>query len=242
MRVTPPKSEDKNKPSTSQEHGDLPAIKKWVDFNKIKNLPNAFDENLDDENECYDYVPILEIAEILQTEEEYRTYIFNILNAIFNDKLFENKNKSLEFKYQSKKNDTDLVLFDRDHQNKRYINIEIKQETVLLCLNQIDLYEYVKQDPSKILNSNPINCVKQVYRYMKNSQVKYAVLTTFNRTWFFKLENDILYISEKIDHDLFLKAMYYLVKISTVNSSKRKKDDINEKNGKISNDFFKKKY
>jgi len=67
-------------------------------------------------------------------------------------------------------------------------------------------------------------------------------LTTFNRTWFFKLENDILYISEKIDHDLFLKAMYYLVKISTVNSSKRKKDDINEKDGKISNDFFKKRY
>jgi hypothetical protein len=237
MRVTPPKSEDKNKPSTSQEHGDLPAIKKWVDFNKIKNLPNAFDENLDDENECYDYVPILEIAEILQTEEEYRTYIFNILNAIFNDQLFEHKR--LEFKYQNKKNDTDLVLFERDNPNKRYINIEIKQETVLEC--QIDLYEEnVKQDPSK--NSNPINCVKQVYRYMKNSQVKYAVLTTFNRTWFFKLENDILYISEKIDHDLFLKAMYYLVKISTENSSKRKNDDINEKNGKISNDFFKKKY
>jgi len=91
MRVKP---KFERQESTSQEHGDLPEIKKWVDFNQIKNLTNAFDENLDDKNECYDYVPILEIAEILQTEEEYRTYIFNILNAIFNDKLFENKNKS----------------------------------------------------------------------------------------------------------------------------------------------------
>jgi len=232
--------------STKQEPGNLPEIEKWKSLNEIINKPDAFDENLDDLSKCYDYVPILKIAETLQSEEEYRTYIFNILNTIFNDKLFENKMKSLEFRYQDRKKDTDLFLIDSGNQDKRCINIEIKRENVLLCLKQFDLYEYYcnyckTKNQEKPPCINPINCIKQVYRYMKNLDVKYAVLTTFNRTWFFKLENNKLYVSKKIDYDLFLKAMYWLVKISTEKSSesfKRKIVDVKEKNVKISNDFF----
>ncbi len=132
--------------------------------------------------------------------------------------------KSLEFRYQDRKEDTDLFLIDSGNQDKRCINIEIKRENVLLCLKQFDLYEYYcnyceTKNQEKPPCINPINCIKQVHRYMINFEVKYAVLTTFNRTWFFKLENNKLYVSKKIDYDLFLKAMYWLVKISTEKSS-----------------------
>jgi hypothetical protein len=53
---------------------------------------------------------------------------------------------------------------------------------------------------------------------MKKFGVNYAVLTTINRTWFFKFENKKMLISKQINSEIFLKAMYYLVKISSIPS------------------------
>lgn len=215
----------KQKSTSSENDVTLPKIVEWEELNDL--IEKNFDSSIQSlpSDKCFKYTNIIGINQTLHSEEEYRFQIFNILNSIFNNQLLKNTN--IRFKYQRGKEDTDLHL--SDDKNKRLINIEIKTEEVLTCLKEEEsLYSYFiknsENDEDKKSNQNPINCIKQVFRYMEKYSCCYSVLTTFNRSWLFKLNatRKELLISKTIEYDFFLKAIYFLISSEENKSIKRK--------------------
>ena len=63
-------------------------------------------------------------------------------------------------------------------------------------------------------NNNPLFLLQQINDYLVRDSVKYGVLTSYTHSWFMKVENKKLYISNTIEKNLFLKAMNYLIELS----------------------------
>lgn len=155
-------------------------------------------------------LPNLSYETIITKECDLQYSILNILKCVFNEQLITDSN--YEFKQQ---NSADISLVAKHDEKDKILNIEIKLEEVLKSIKKDDLIANFEKN-----KGNAHSCVKQTYNYMVKNKCKYGILTTYTRTWIFKIENDdTLLMSNEIELKDFLKSIYYLIRELKVNDS-----------------------
>lgn len=140
-------------------------------------------------------------------------FLIDVLKKIFSDNklTFENDNRNYDFTITEKNSDSDIIF---KNGNKRLIEIEVKNGNVFESITKINknLYDYFISEEKS--NKNPLFALQQINDYLVRDSVKYGVLTSYTHSWFMKIENKKLYISNTIEKNLFLKAMNYLIELS----------------------------
>ena len=192
----------------------LPTTNNWRSFDNFRHM------ELDNNNLIYRFRNFDRIREYTN-ENECRHYIYEILDWVFNENIFEFGDEQLrryKFIYQQNANDCDLLLSDRNNPRSRFIDIEIKKPNVInkSIMGNKELHDFVNARRNETPTHKVVNCVKQIYKYMRDHNLKYGILTTLNESWFFELtrtgERECLSISDTIDKTELLRAIYYLIK------------------------------
>lgn len=166
-------------------------IKRWTDFEELVN------------NQYIDERPIHQFFRPdyfhIKNETDLCTFLIIILRTTFQKSLFEPENKCLHSNVNLRigtpdilyMNEQDFESKDVTDNDKTELIIEVKTKFVLDKIKKDDLvdhYERYKFDKKK----DPVTCcIIQIYTYMIRNKKRYGVLTSFEKTWFFKLEKKL---------------------------------------------------
>jgi hypothetical protein len=185
-------------------------IKEWEDF--LQNL-NQINEHLDNNSYLYKNPDIRIDQPPFRYELTLQGFIQDILREIFSKNILKSDD-GYDFligeTIENVKEETDVVLVDKNY--RRYLDIEVKNDPTFKCMKEKNLFDYVKATP--IPNQSPVNAFKETINYIMDHKLKYGVLTSLENSWFFKIEDKIISISNTIAKDTFLKAMNYIIELS----------------------------
>lgn len=183
----------------------------------IQNLEDDFFEAND--NQLVEPYPSLALYNNfkINDEAELRSFFLTILVEVFMFRIF--KNGKCAFNLYSRNTTTSPdIMFEKT--DKFYVFFEMKYFTVLKYSNEFsgDLVDYYNTHAVKRSSGNSgkyCKCVDQLYTYMLLDRIKYGVLSSVNTSWFFKCENDRLYITRAIYRHELLQYLFKLFLLST---------------------------
>lgn len=169
---------------------------------------------LNDSDKLYKVPDISLHQKSFRYELRLQEFILDLIKEIFIKS--EYIDEKYEFTFGEAGKDADTIFMGRNGQ--RFIDIEIKNDNVFSSLETENLHDHLIK--TKRNNKYTLNSFAQICGYMKNHSIKYGVLTSYNRSWFLKLEStnklgkDRVFISNTIERNFFLKSMCYLIRLS----------------------------
>ncbi len=132
-----------------------------------------------------------------------------ILLDIFKHRFFEHDN-DIEFDFEPNglTCKPDIVYKKKNDKKIIYFTIEVKCDFNLLN-NQTFISSYNENRKQQIKHN-----VHQLYYYMTETNTKYGLLSSVEKSYFFKNENDKLYISDEINQTNLVRSLFFMLTIS----------------------------